>query len=134
MSLVDRVRSSVHACLEGLARAGELPDPNWAAASWSVDRAKRPEHGDFATNAAMVLAKRAGVQPRQLAERIVRALATSDVIRSADVAGPGFVNLRVHASAVHAELRDVLRAGSNFGRAPAASGERINIEFVSANP
>ncbi len=104
------------------------------ATAWTVERPKRPEHGDLATNAAMVLAKRVGKPPRAIAEALVRALEGDAVVRSAEVAGPGFVNLRAHPSALHAELREILAAGRAYGRAPSATGERINLEFVSANP
>jgi arginyl-tRNA synthetase len=138
MSLVERVRTSVTDALEQLARAGSLgpegPAVVAAATSWTVERPKRPEHGDLSTNAALVLAKRAGKSPRAIAESLVTALSGSDVVRTAEVAGPGFVNLRVHASVLHGELGHVLRAGSGYGRAPSATGERINVEFVSANP
>ena len=82
----------------------------------------------------MVLTKRVGKPPRVIAEALVRALAGDPVVKSADVAGPGFVNLRLHPSAFRTEVEEVLLAGRGYGRAPAATGERINIEFVSANP
>jgi arginyl-tRNA synthetase len=138
MSLSDRVRTAISNALAGAARAGALGEGGAAAVAsatgWSVERPKRPEHGDLATNVAMVLAKRVGKPPRAVAEVLVKALEGSPVIRTAEIAGPGFVNLRVHPAAVHAELAELLRAGAAFGRAPAASGERIDVEFVSANP
>lgn len=141
MSLADRVRSSIQHALLRMADAGELGEREQARAAlvasvdaWSVERPKRAEHGDLATNCAMVLTKKVGKPPRAIAEGLVKALAGDAVIRAADVAGPGFVNLRLHPSAFHAELQDVLRAGAWYGRAPSGSGERINLEFVSANP
>jgi arginyl-tRNA synthetase len=105
-----------------------------ASAVFSVERPKQPQHGDLATNAAMVLAKRIGRPPREIASALVAALEASPVVRAAEIAGPGFVNLRVHPDAIHAELEAILRAGPGYGRAPAATGERIDVEFVSANP
>jgi arginyl-tRNA synthetase len=137
MSVADRARSTIAAALEGLARAGELGAEGAHAlegAAVVVERPKRPEHGDLATNAAMVLTKRVGKPPRAIAEALVRALEGSDVIARAEIAGPGFVNLRLHARAFHAELAEVLAAGSAYGRAPSATGERIDVELVSANP
>jgi arginyl-tRNA synthetase len=138
MSLVDRVRSSVQDALESAARAGALGAGVDVAAvagsAFTVERPKRPEHGDLATNVALVLAKKIGKSPRDIAVALVRALEGSAVVRTADVAGPGFVNLRVHPSAIHAELEQILVAGKAYGRASAATGERIDIEFVSANP
>lgn len=138
MSLSDRVRTAISNALAGAARAGALGEGGVAAVAsatgWAVERPKRPEHGDLATNVAMVLAKRVGKPPRAVAEVLVKALEGSAVIRTAEIAGPGFVNLRVHPAAVHAELADLLRAGAAFGRAPSASRERVDVEFVSANP
>jgi arginyl-tRNA synthetase len=140
MSLSVRVEQSVRDALSRLADAGQLGDKAAARlaiappVSWTVERPKRPEHGDLATNVAMVLTKKVGKPPRAIAEALVRALEGDAVVKSAEIAGPGFVNVRVHPSALHAELAEVLRAGKGFGRAPAASGERINLEFVSANP
>jgi arginyl-tRNA synthetase len=138
MSLVDHVRSAVQEALERAARAGALGAgidvDAIPGATFSVERPKRSEHGDLATNVALVLSKKIGKPPREIALALVRALEGSAVVRSADVAGPGFVNLRIHPSAVHAELEQILLAGQAYGRAPAATGERIDIEFVSANP
>src|SRR6516164_5397376 len=129
MSLADRVRDALTSALASMGMQDVAQ-----GAPFVVERPKRAEHGDLATNAAMALAKRAGKPPRAIAEALVGALAQSDVVASADVAGPGFVNLRLRPSVFHDELAAVLRAGRNYGRAPAATGERVNVEFVSANP
>jgi arginyl-tRNA synthetase len=129
MSLVDRVRSTIILALNGVADADVV-----AAASWTVERPKRAEHGDLATNVALVIQKTIGKPPRAIAEHLVKALEGSDVVAKAEIAGPGFVNLRLHPSAFHAGLGEVLAAGKSYGRAPSGSGERINLEFVSANP
>ena len=129
MSLADRVRASLNLALASMGME-ELA----RGASYVIERPKRAEHGDLATNVAMVLTKKAGKPPRAIAEALVKALAGSDVIASAEVAGPGFVNLRLHPAAFQAELADITRAGKGWGRAPAATGERVNLEFVSANP
>jgi arginyl-tRNA synthetase len=137
MTLANRVRDAVTSALASLAHAGELGEVGERAlegASWVVERPKRAEHGHLSTNAAMALAKAAGKPPRGIAQALARALASSDLIASAEVAGPGFVNVRLRARAFHAELADILRVGPSWGRAPAATGERVNIEFVSANP
>jgi arginyl-tRNA synthetase len=136
MSIAQRVRAALSSALESIARAGQLGDASEDAggAGWVVERPKRPEHGDLSTNVALALAKRAGRPPRSIAEALVRALADDDVIASAEVAGPGFVNLRLRPAVFHAELDAVLLAGRAWGRAPAATADRVNIEFVSANP
>ena len=129
MSLADRVRASLSLALTSMGME-ELA----RGASYVIERPKRAEHGDLATNVAMVLTKKAGKPPRAIAEALVKALEGSDVVASAEVAGPGFVNLRLRPAAFHAELADITRAGHAWGRAPAATGERVNLEFVSANP
>jgi arginyl-tRNA synthetase len=137
MSLADRAKDALTSALEALARAGELGKNGkelLSATSWTVERPKRADHGDLATNAALALSKGVGKPPRMLAELLVRELAGNDVVASAQPAGPGFVNLRLHARAFHAQLEETLRAGKAWGRAPAATGERVNLEFVSANP
>ncbi len=137
MSVSNRVKTAVVAALRGLAAEGKLGERGPAAVlglDFVVERPKRPEHGDFATNAAMVLTKRVGMPPRAIAELLVARLAGGDVVRTAEIAGPGFVNLRVLPAAFHEALVEVLRAGRSYGRAPAASGERIDLEFVSSNP
>jgi arginyl-tRNA synthetase len=141
MSPHDRARAAVQAALESMVRAGQLdaeavaPRPG-AEGGWVVERPKRAEHGDLATNAAMGLAKRARKPPRAVAEGLVAALEAQEgeVIIAAEVAGPGFVNLRLHPSVLQEQIARVLAAGRGWGRAPSATGERIDIEFVSANP
>lgn len=138
MSLLDRVRTSIDGALRRLAQEGALGEGGTRsieqARGWTVERPKRAEHGDYATNVAMVLNKKLGMPPRVIAEKLVSALAGDSVVKSAEIAGPGFVNLRLHARAIHEELAVILSAGASYGRASAASGERVNIEFVSANP
>ena len=138
MSISANVSRTIERALRRLADSGELgekgPAAVAAAASWTVERPKRPEHGDLATNAAMVLTKAVGMPPRAIAEKLVAALGGDDVVRSAEIAGPGFVNLRLHVRVFHDELAEILLRGRGYGRAASATGERINIEFVSANP
>jgi len=138
MDLLGRVRLALADALARAAATGALGDAASAvlagAQAWSVERPKRAEHGDLATNAAMVLTKRLGKPPRAIAEALMRALEGDAVIRSAEIAGQGFVNLRLQASTLHEELAGILAAGRSYGRLPAATGERIDIEFVSANP
>jgi arginyl-tRNA synthetase len=134
MSLAERVRTAISAALDSMVSRGELAEGAAQGSSWVLERPKRAEHGDLATNVAMALAKRAGQPPRAIAEKLVRALAGSDVIAGAEVAGPGFVNLRLRPRVFQQVVEEVLVAGRGWGRQPAATGERIDIEFVSANP
>ena len=100
----------------------------------TVERPRNPEHGDYATNIALQVAKRAGTNPRELAGWLVDALATDPAIASADVAGPGFINLRLAADAQGKLVTDILKAGQDYGRCHIYAGEKVNLEFVSANP
>jgi arginyl-tRNA synthetase len=99
-----------------------------------VEPPKDSSRGDMATNAAMVLAKEAKAKPRDLAEQIAARLRTDDLIASADVAGPGFINLTLKPSAWSDALRSVLRAGDAYGRSAMGAAEKVNVEYVSANP
>ncbi len=99
-----------------------------------VEPPRDPSHGDMAANAAMVLAKDAGLQPRALAEKIAEKLRADDLIAKVDVAGPGFINFTLHTRVWGEELRVVLAAGKDYGRSDIGKGEKVNVEYVSANP
>jgi arginyl-tRNA synthetase len=99
-----------------------------------VEPPKDASHGDMATNAAMVLAKDAKAKPRELAERIAAELRADDLIGSVDVAGPGFINLTLKPSVWSDALRTLLRERDNYGRTAMGGGEKVNVEYVSANP
>jgi arginyl-tRNA synthetase len=112
--------------------AGLGADPGVAV---QLERPRNAEHGDFATNLAMVLAGRLRRPPRQLAEEIVQRLDLAEAgLAAADVAGPGFINFRLATGVVQARVLDVLRADHEFGRSAAGGGQRVQVEFVSANP
>jgi arginyl-tRNA synthetase len=100
----------------------------------TVERPRNPEHGDYATNLALQLSKEVGVNPRELAGWLAAALGQADGIASADVAGPGFVNLRIEASAQGVIVNNVLAAGAGYGNSAVLAGQKVNLEFVSANP
>jgi arginyl-tRNA synthetase len=99
-----------------------------------VEPPKDPSHGDMATNAAMVLAKEAGKRPRDLAEQIAARLRADDLIASVDVAGPGFINLTLKTSVWADTLRTVLDGGHSYGQSAIGAAEKVNVEYVSANP
>jgi arginyl-tRNA synthetase len=133
MNIFRLFEARVGEALERLAVKGTLP-PGLDSGRVLVEPPRDPSHGDLATNAAMVLAKEARVNPRMLAEQIAAELREDDRIASAEVAGPGFINLRL-GLAVHCEvLRAVLREGTGFGRAERADDGPVNVEYVSANP
>nr|WP_234039150.1 arginine--tRNA ligase [Corynebacterium pygosceleis] len=100
----------------------------------TVERPRNPEHGDYATNVAMQTAKKVGTNPREFATWLVAALVESDAIDEADVAGPGFINIRLAADAQGRIVEEILAAGENYGNGDIVAGRRINLEFVSANP
>jgi len=99
-----------------------------------VEPPRDPSHGDMAANAAMVLAKDAGKKPRELAEGIAAKLRGDDKITSVEVAGPGFINLKLKPDVWCDELRLVLAVGGDYGRSNIGEGEKVNVEYVSANP
>ncbi|MBS1109465.1 MAG: arginyl-tRNA synthetase, partial [Anaeromyxobacteraceae bacterium] len=101
---------------------------------FSVDPPRDPRHGDFAVNAAMVLAKPAGRPPRELAQGILELLRAEDegrTIESMEIAGPGFVNLKLRPEVWLAGLSEVEKQGPRFGRSDVGKGKRVNVEFVS---
>jgi len=119
--------------IKALQDAGILPadlDPSRV----SVDPPRDATHGDLASNAAMMLAKTSGMKPRDLAELIAERLRRHPQIAAAEIAGPGFLNLRLHDDFWREHLRDVLTAGASFGDSEMGGGERVNVEYVSANP
>ncbi|WP_084038237.1 arginine--tRNA ligase [Demequina sp. NBRC 110053] len=99
-----------------------------------VERPRQREHGDWATNIAMQLAKKAGTNPREFADTLVERLVAVDGVESAEVAGPGFINIRVSASAAGELARGIVELGADYGRGESLSGTTVNVEFVSANP
>ncbi|HUD41346.1 MAG TPA: arginine--tRNA ligase [Dokdonella sp.] len=107
--------------------AGDLPD-------FVVERTKSRDHGDFATNAALLLAKAAGSKPRDLAAALVAALPARAGIARVDIAGPGFINIALDGAAYAQELRTILERGDAYGRNGSGRGRPVQIEFVSANP
>jgi arginyl-tRNA synthetase len=100
----------------------------------TVERPRNPEHGDYATNLALQVGKKVGANPRELAGWLAEALSQTAGIAAADVAGPGFVNLRIEAAAQAVVVSDVLSAGAQYGDSADLAGKSINLEFVSANP
>jgi arginyl-tRNA synthetase len=128
-ALADLVRSTA---LDVLADHGL--DAAVVPESVTVERPRNPEHGDYATNLALQIAKKVGVPPRDLAGWLASALVTTDDVAEADIAGPGFVNLRLATDAQAGVVREIIAAGDDYGRGDLLAGRVINLEFVSANP
>jgi arginyl-tRNA synthetase len=123
----------IDAALNRLAAAGSLP-AGLNRAAVAVEPPRDSAHGDLATNAAMVLAKPAGTNPRALAELISGELRKLPEVASAEIAGPGFINLRLSAASWVAELRAIAALGADYGRSTIGGGTVVNVEYVSANP
>ena len=102
--------------------------------SLKIDRTRDPSHGDLSCNIAMVLAKQAGMAPRELAQKILDNLTPTAWLEKAEVAGPGFINFFLKADAANAVIQQVLDAGNRYGQNQSGEGVRVQIEFVSANP
>ena len=133
----EHIFATVQTCVEtanaALIRRGVLP----AGIDQSrvlVEPPRDPSHGDMATNVAMVLAKDAGIKPRELAEAVAEELRKVELIARVDIAGPGFINLTLKPAAWHAALRAAIRAGARYGKSDIGKGQKINVEYVSANP
>jgi arginyl-tRNA synthetase len=109
-------------------------DASALPATVTVERPRDPEHGDYASNLALQLGKKVGVNPRELASWLTDALGQAYGISSAEVAGPGFINIRLEASAQGVIINNVVDSGENYGHSDALEGHKINLEFVSANP
>ena len=109
-------------------------DPAALPETVTVERPRNPEHGDYATNLALQVGKKAGANPREFAGWLVAALADADAIAAAEVAGPGFVNLRIETAAQGVMVANIVAAGADYGRSSLLDGQNVNLEFVSANP
>jgi arginyl-tRNA synthetase len=126
--LLEHLCSALRGLLDACDDAGELPE-------FALEASRNPDHGDFACNAALLLAKRLRQPPRAIAERLVSALGDAQgLIERAEVAGPGFVNLWLSGARWHDLLREVLELGPRYGHSKAGDGTRVQVEFVSANP
>ena len=133
MNLFAEIRSLVIASLDDMVAAGELP-AGLDTSSVAVEPPRDAAYGDMATNAAMVLAKPAGMAPRAIADALAARLSADPRIVAAEAAGPGFLNLRLAPAAWQGVVRAALGEGRDFGRSSLGQGARVNVEFVSANP
>ncbi len=127
------VLARVHGICRALAAEGVLP-PDADLSRVVVEPPRDASHGDMATNAAMVFAKDAKAKPRELAEKFAEKLRADDLVAKVEIAGPGFINLTLKNTAWTNALRAVLDAGDQYGRSGIGAGEKVNVEYVSANP
>jgi arginyl-tRNA synthetase len=133
LTLHARFAAHLDALLDALEAQGALA-PGIERGAVAVEPPRDPAHGDLATNAAMVLAKRAGTNPRALAEAILPKLVGVEGVAGAEIAGPGFINIRLDRAVWEEELRTILAEAGDYGRSAMGRGRTINVEYVSANP
>ncbi len=133
MNIFKELLALVKGEIEHLSEAGELPG-GLDVTGVLVEPPRDPQHGDMATNAAMVLAKRASKAPREIAALLAGRLAGCDGVATVDVAGPGFINMRLEAAFWHQALARIIASGERYGAFDMGRGKKINVEFVSANP
>lgn len=133
MNIFKTYQDKVIQLLEGMIAAGDLP-AGLDLSRVKVEPPKDASHGDMSTNAAMVLSKAAGKNPRQLGDALAEKLKAMPEIRDVSVAGPGFVNFFLNTSEWGTVVRDILKSGIHYGDSTMGGNERVNIEYVSANP
>jgi arginyl-tRNA synthetase len=130
----DQLSATIVAALTSLVDAGRLTLPDGVPASVVVERPRSKEHGDYATNVALKHAKQAATNPRELAGLLAEELGRAEGIASVDVAGPGFLNITVEAGAQGLVAGEIVAAGRTYGHLTTQAGQKINVEFISANP
>ncbi|TDT77267.1 arginyl-tRNA synthetase [Litoreibacter halocynthiae] len=133
MNLFSDIRAVVIASLDAMVAAGTLPE-GLDFANVAVEPPRDAAHGDMATNAAMVLAKPAKKNPREIAEALAAKLMADARVALAEVAGPGFLNLRLETGVWSGVVQGALETGTDFGRSDMGAGRKVNVEYVSANP
>ena len=130
----EELAEAIHTVLTTAVDDGSLALPVEEVPLPRVERPRNRDHGDWATNVAMQLAKKAGTNPRALAELLVPRLAELDGVDSVEIAGPGFLNFRLSAASAGELARTIVEAGEAYGRNDALAGQHVNLEYVSANP
>ena len=130
----DQLSTAIVDVLTTLSDEGAIALPDGVPTTVTVERPRQKGHGDYATNVALQLAKQAGINPRAFAELVQGRLAAVAGVAGVEIAGPGFLNISVEAGAQGALAAEIVKAGSTYGASAAFAGEKINLEFVSANP
>ncbi len=133
MNLFTHFRAAVVGLIEELIETGELPE-SLDVSRVTVEPPRDPAHGDITTNAAMVLAKPARKSPRDIAALLATKAEGLDGVETVEIAGPGFLNMRLSADFWRARLRDILAAGAAYGDSTLGAAQKVNVEYVSANP
>lgn len=133
MNPFNYIREQVIIAIGTLATSNFLPG-DLDITNLTIESPRDPGHGDLATNAALILTKQAGMKPREIAESLIAYLTNLSEVTSADIAGPGFINLRLSDEFWRSQLADVLMTGTSYGNSKLGGGAKINIEYISANP
>ena len=133
MTLFETFRTHIVTIIDAMIEANELPE-GLNVERINVEPPRDASHGDLTTNAAMVLAKPAGVNPRDLAAKLAERLGALDSVENVDIAGPGFLNFGLSVAFWHEQMRDILTQGVSFGDSEVGRGQKVNVEYVSANP
>ncbi|KRA37513.1 MULTISPECIES: arginine--tRNA ligase [unclassified Nocardioides] len=129
-----QLSTAIVGALSSLVDEGSIALPDGVPAEVTVERPRQKGHGDYATNVAMQLAKKAGMNPRAFADALAGRLTDAEGISAVEVAGPGFLNITVEAGSQGKVAADIVAAGSSYGHTETLAGQRINVEFISANP
>ena len=130
----EQLSAAIVGVLATLSEEGELVLPDGVPSGVTVERPRQKDHGDYATNVALQLAKKAGTDPRTLAGQIQDRLVKVDGVASVEIAGPGFLNITVEAGAQGVVAEQIVAAGRQYGRHGQGVGPKVNVEFISANP
>ena len=133
MNIFSTIKEQVVASINALAAEGELPS-GLATERIAVEPPREASHGDMATNAAMLLAKSASMSPRDLADKLCQKLRECENVGEIEIAGPGFINIRLNPSVWRNCIKNVLQQGTSFGASTMGVGKQVNVEYVSANP
>ena len=130
----DQISTTIVDVLKALVADGSVTLPDGVPTSVTVERPRQKGHGDYATNVALQLAKKAGTNPRELAALVQQRLEAAEGIAAVEIAGPGFLNISVDAGAQGQVAAEVVAAGASYGGSEVLAGTRVNVEFISANP
>jgi arginyl-tRNA synthetase len=133
MNIFNDFRDEIRVIIEQMSDASALPT-GLDTSAVTVEPPRDPAHGDLASNVALVLAKQAGAKPRQIADAVAQRLADNPAVETVEIAGPGFINLRLTDGFWHDRLGEVLAAGPGYGQSNLGAGRKINVEYVSVNP
>jgi arginyl-tRNA synthetase len=133
MNIFNHLKENINTTLNNLVTSGKLPE-GLSFDAVTAEPPRDPSHGDVSTNAAMVIAKKAGKSPKELAELILPELKKFPEVESAEIAGAGFINMRLKSDIWYDVLLEILKSGLSYGNSDMGKGERVNVEYVSANP